>query len=143
LVDIVAKGGNLLLNIAPGPEGQWHDGAYEMLRQIGEWMDVNSEAIYGTRAMYPFKEDNICFTKGGDGSVYAIYLLEEEVDHFPAEVKIGSVKPGSEAVIEILGYEGKLNYKQTKDNFIIMIPANLQKVVTTKEAITFKIYPVE
>jgi alpha-L-fucosidase len=40
LADIVSKGGNLLLNIAPGPRGNWHPQAYELLAQIGEWMDV-------------------------------------------------------------------------------------------------------
>ncbi len=39
LVDIVAKGGNLLLNIAPGPDGEWHSEAYERLREVGVWMD--------------------------------------------------------------------------------------------------------
>ena len=51
LVDIVIKGGNLLLNIAPGPLGQWHDDAYKLLEDIGAWMKVNGEAIYGTRAL--------------------------------------------------------------------------------------------
>ena len=74
LVDIVAKGGNLLLNIAPGPEGQWHEGAYQLLSEIGDWMKVNNEAIYETRAIAPYKEGNICFTQKKDGSIYLIYL---------------------------------------------------------------------
>ena len=49
LVDVVAKGGNLLLNIGPGPDGTWHDAAYERLAALGAWMKVNSEAIYATR----------------------------------------------------------------------------------------------
>ena len=50
LVDVVAKGGNLLLNIGPGPDGAWHDAAYDRLAALGAWMKVNSEAIYATRA---------------------------------------------------------------------------------------------
>ena len=86
LVDIVAKGGNLLLNIAPGPLGQWHDGAYQMLEELGAWMDVNNEAIYETRALSPFKEGNICLTKKKDGTVYAIYLAEEGEAQLPAHL---------------------------------------------------------
>jgi len=63
LVDIVAKGGNLLLNVAPGPDGKWHDGAYELFEEIGNWMDVNSEAIYETRAIAPYKEGKVCFNQ--------------------------------------------------------------------------------
>lgn len=37
LVDIVAKGGNLLLNIAPSPEGEWQEGAYQLLDEFGAW----------------------------------------------------------------------------------------------------------
>ena len=73
LVDIVSKGGNLLLNVAPGPEGNWHDEAYERLNDIGEWMKINGEAIYGTRAIEPYKDSRICFTnKKNSRTVYAI-----------------------------------------------------------------------
>ena len=63
LVDIVAKGGNLLLNIAPTPEGEWQQGAYDLLKEYGQWMQVNSSAIYGTEPVAPYKENNICMTR--------------------------------------------------------------------------------
>ena len=77
LVDIVAKGGNLLFNIAPGPEGQWHDDAYRLLDDIGAWMKVNSEAIYGTRALAPYKEGKVCISKKGDNTIYIYYMADE------------------------------------------------------------------
>ena len=84
LVDIVAKGGNLLLNIAPGPQGQWHDGAYILLEDIGRWMKINSEAIYGTRALAPYKEGKVCISKKGDNTIYIYYMAEEE-EKMPAQ----------------------------------------------------------
>jgi alpha-L-fucosidase len=54
LVDIASKGGNFLLNIGPKPDGNFPELAVERLEGIGRWMDVNSEAIYGTSAS-PFK----------------------------------------------------------------------------------------
>ena len=45
-----AKGSNLLLNIGPQPDGQLPAAAVERLRGIGEWMRLNGESIYGTRA---------------------------------------------------------------------------------------------
>ena len=49
LVDIVAKNGNLLLNIGPRPDGRITEEQQDVLRKIGGWLKVNGEAIYGTR----------------------------------------------------------------------------------------------
>ncbi|MEY3141684.1 MAG: hypothetical protein RLY21_177 [Planctomycetota bacterium] len=50
LCDIVSKGGNLLLNIGPDAHGRVPEAAQKTLRGVGEWMKINSEAIYGTTA---------------------------------------------------------------------------------------------
>lgn len=50
LVDIVSKGGNLLLNIGPKPDGTIQKEFVDRLLAIGKWMDKYSEAIYGTTA---------------------------------------------------------------------------------------------
>lgn len=50
LCDIVSKGGNFLLNIGPDASGAIPQPSVERLKAIGEWMEVNSESIYGTTA---------------------------------------------------------------------------------------------
>lgn len=50
LSDIVSKGGNFLLNVGPTSEGEIPQPSIDRLHQVGEWMKVNSEAIYGTKA---------------------------------------------------------------------------------------------
>ncbi len=50
LVDIASKGGNFLLNVGPTSLGEIPEASVERLKQIGAWMDVNSESIYGTTA---------------------------------------------------------------------------------------------
>ncbi|MEO8587934.1 MAG: alpha-L-fucosidase [Flavobacteriales bacterium] len=50
LVTVVSRGGSLLLNVAPGPDGQWDPAAYERLEEVGAWLKVNGEAIYGAEA---------------------------------------------------------------------------------------------
>jgi alpha-L-fucosidase len=50
LIDCASKGGNLLLNVGPTPEGQIPDASAQRLAEVGQWMKVNSEAIYGTSA---------------------------------------------------------------------------------------------
>ena len=55
LIDIASKGGNYLLNIGPTGDGSIPEESIASLKAIGEWMDVNGEAIYGTQAS-PFEK---------------------------------------------------------------------------------------
>ncbi len=48
LIDSASKGGNLLLNVGPEPEGPLPQPFVERMEQIGEWMHVHGEAIYGS-----------------------------------------------------------------------------------------------
>lgn len=58
LVDIVSKGGNYLLNIGPTAEGLLPESAIRILQEVGNFMKVNGESIYGTEAS-PF--ENLLF----------------------------------------------------------------------------------
>jgi len=139
LVDIVAKGGNLLLNIAPGPEGQWHDEAYQLLNEIGDWMKVNSEAIYETRVLAPYKAGNICFTQKKDGSIFAILLAGEDENKMPAEIFIQDFQPADGARVQILGSDLSISYKKQQKGCVILIPEQLQNIPPCKDAWVIRI----
>ncbi len=55
LVDIASKGGNFLLNVGPTAEGEFPEASVERLKEIGSWMQLNGESIYGTSASPFFK----------------------------------------------------------------------------------------
>ncbi|MCK4564814.1 MAG: alpha-L-fucosidase, partial [Verrucomicrobia bacterium] len=63
LVGIVAKGGNLLLNVGPDSHGNFDPTANQRLAGIGDWMDVNASAIHQTKAVVPFEVGNLCVTR--------------------------------------------------------------------------------
>jgi len=50
LVDIVSKGGNFLLNVGPTSEGLIPAPSVERLKEIGDWIRINGEAIYGVNS---------------------------------------------------------------------------------------------
>lgn len=77
LVDIVAKGGNLAINVGPQPDGRLPEGAIRGLKGMGAWLQKNGEAIYETRTCAPYKKDNIAFTKKGT-KVFALEMFASE-----------------------------------------------------------------
>jgi len=103
LVDIVAKGGNLLLNIGPSPSGTWYDAAYERLADIGAWMKVNHEAIYATRPVAPYFDGALRYTRGKDGAIYVIYLLAGNAKGLPAEIPLKGLVVSAGAKASLLG----------------------------------------
>jgi len=139
LVDIVAKGGNLLLNIAPSPEGEWDEGAYQLLSEIGDWMAVNSEAIYGTKAMEPYKFDNICLTSKADGTIYLIYLVGKEQENLPSKITFPNLSFPKNASIHVLGSNSQLIWSKNEAGIDINIPGNLKKSLLDKSAFVIKI----
>ena len=87
LVDIVAKGGNLLLNVGPDAQGNLPPEALERMEQIGVWMNQNGKAIYATRPLYPYCFGSVRFTQSKDGKHrYAICLLDEPADSIVFEL---------------------------------------------------------
>lgn len=78
LIDVVAKGGNLALNVGPQPDGRLPRQALERMAALGAWLKVNGEAIYDTRPMPPFRKGDWAFTRNRKtGAEYAIRLWKE------------------------------------------------------------------
>jgi len=139
LADIVCKGGNYLLNIGPSPEGTWSDTAYARLREIGDWMKINGEAIYYTRPVNPPKYTNICFTSNPDGTIYCIYLAGDNEKTMPASLFVAGFQPSKGNTISLLGKTGKLKWKQEGSGFRIFIRTADQKSPPCRHAWVFRV----
>jgi alpha-L-fucosidase len=125
LVEIVGKGGNFLLNVGPQPDGQLPAEAVERLEAIGAWLQVNGEAIYGTRPIPPYKEGQVVFTRKGTAA-YAIYLTGTEQEGLPKQITFTAlqVKPGS--TVRMLGSSVALDWHKSADGqTVVALPPSL------------------
>ncbi|MEW5980334.1 MAG: alpha-L-fucosidase [Acidobacteriota bacterium] len=137
LVNIVAKGGNLLLNIGPQPDGELPAVAVERLNEIGDWMRVNGEAIYATRPIAPYKNGQVAITRR-DSDIYLIYLDDPKKHTLPAEVIIPSVHLPNDASIYLLGFKEPLKWRKGNGGLIIEIPGALTQALPSRHAFVLK-----
>ena len=143
LVDIVSKNGNLLLDVSLKADGTIPDGQLERLKDIGAWMKVNGDAIYGTRpwTIYgegpnavkgnhfnegdvPYTAADIRFTTHGN-VIDAIALGWPDGDHFLIKAldEKAAAASGGIAGVRMLGVDEPVEWKLTSDGLWIRKPA--------------------
>ena len=123
LLDVVAKGGNLALNLAPQPDGRLPVRAVAELKVLSKWMAKFGNAIHGTRSVAPYRTGNYAFTRSKDSkTVNAFYLYgdrEPVFDSYTIPFK-GDVK---RVVFMRTGEE--LSFRNQDGKFIVDMPAHL------------------
>jgi len=121
LADIASKGGNFLLNVGPKADGAFPDESIIRLEEIGDWMDINGESIYGTKAS-PFKslEWGRCTQKSsGEGTRLYLHVFD-----WPESGKL--VVPGifntPEKAFFLSEPGSDLKFERVEDATVITIP---------------------
>jgi len=122
LIDIAAKGGNYLLNVGPTAEGIIPIASVDRLKEMGDWMKVNSEAIYSTKSTKKFKEGDVKYTISKDNKY--VYAIATKIVNGQLQLTNVSVSKGSK--IYMLGVKRPLTYKvDSNGNLSIDWPTNL------------------
>lgn len=164
IIEAISRDGNVALNIPMKPDGSIEDACVSMLEEVGYWMGINGEAVYGSKAWktigegemvngklkklpggalgksqanFKFDAQDIRFVEGKNGSLYAFTM------NVPKEgqvIKIYSMGKQSGFLknikkVSLLGYVGKLKWKQSFESLEITFPAN----VNLKTSAVFKI----
>ena len=90
LVNVVSKGGNLLLNIGPDARGNIPQKSLDILNEVGRWMDINAKSIYGCGASTFQKPEWGRFTQRGD-TLYA-HILSPNIGQYYMKGMKGKIK---------------------------------------------------
>ncbi len=110
LIETRAKGGNLLLNVGPKPDGELPIEQEERLREIALWMFTNSECIYGVRPWIITNEGDVWFTRQkNSNTVYAIVKTKERWPYGGwREFNLKSLRATAQTTITVLSQNDKV-----------------------------------
>lgn len=123
LVEVVAKGGNLLLGIGPQSDGTFPLEVEDRLEEIGAWMEKNGEAIYGTRTVDIFQDGDTYFT-GRDAVTFAIHLVPEG-EQIPKEVSWTGNLPKKGSIVLLLETGEAVQWKIKGKRVYVEVPGEL------------------
>ena len=134
VINGVSSNGNFDINVGPTAAGIIPDYEQYPLLKLGEWLNINGEAIYGTRYWTTQQEGDARFTSKAD-NIYAIFLKWQG-----EEFKIKSVKPVTGSKITMLGVSGDLDWTWDEANgLIIKYPGKKARPSSCSYAWSFKI----
>jgi len=119
LIDIVSRGGNLLLNVGPTADGRIPVIMQQRLMDIGEWLKVNGDAIYESKKRdrtYQEKGEQKLYFTSKEGSLYCLF------NKWDAEISIDLLDFEKVSDVSMLGWDGEIQWKTEGKNLLIKLP---------------------
>ena len=165
IIESVCRDGCVALNIPICPDGSLEAACEDMLEEVGRWMEVNGQGIYGSRAWqipaegiadesgcprkfpagalgqkqkdFPFTPQDIRFTQGKDGKLYAFCMKSPEPGQTVSIRSLGrrEGRMGEIRRVRMLGAKGDLKWQRTDEALEITCPEE----IPFQTAVTFQI----
>lgn len=134
LIDITSKNGALLLNVGPRADGTIPEAEASILRQIGDWLAVNGEAIYGTRPWKVFGEGPTDVVSGSFNDDKRTSFTSNDVRYVTRGDTLYAIvlglPPSGVVTLRSLGTHLSLHRKPVLDVSIVGVPRGATLVPT-------------
>lgn len=130
LIKIISRGGNYLMNIAPGPNGDYDAVVYERLKEISGWMDKNGAAVFATRTLAPFHEGDFYYTTSKDGKTVNVFHTDEKTSYAaPSDLSFSVPENFTPKSLKILGIDSKVQWKQKGNRIEVHLPSERKQLM--------------
>jgi alpha-L-fucosidase len=137
LIEVVAKGGSLLLGVGPKADGTLPPEVASRLQEVGKWMEKNGAAIYGTRTTEIYKQDSTFFTRSKSADVkYALVCLTEGKS-IPSSVSWQNNLPKKGTTMRLLQTGEAVKWSQAGSKVTVQVPASVKKSKELLPALAF------
>ncbi len=123
-------GGNYLINVGPRPNGQLPEVVYDRLKELGQWMNMHSESVFGTSGYGWPEESNVPATRKGN----TVYLFAAPQVKDPIKVSV----PGAAETAVLLSDRQPLSFEQEARKLTLTIPASRRGKLMDVVAVTIK-----
>ncbi len=125
LVEVVAKGGNLLLGTGPDGNGNFRQEDIDAFNVIGNWIRKNGAAIYGTRITPNYHQNKIWFNVSKDKTTMnAIYCIDK-AEGVPAVITWTGNIPKTRTKMKLLETGAFVKWKAEGDKVTVQLPKNI------------------
>lgn len=139
LIEITAKGGSLLLGVGPDPNGRFSDEQVTRLKEIGDWLKENGEAIYNTRTTTAFQEGGLFFTKSKDGKKTYVLAPIKEGEAVPQEIGWTSETTRPVKRIVFLATGKSVKWKKEGNKIKVAVPPDFTLYRKNYPALAFSV----
>jgi alpha-L-fucosidase len=137
LIEVAAKGGNLLLGIGPKGDGTLVNSEVVIMKEIGNWLKVNGKAIYNTRPANYYRDGETFFTQSKDGDTcYALVRLPEN-KKVPDVVEWTGNYPKNGTAIKLLCTREDVRWTRAGNEIKAFIPSSFVKNHENYPALAF------